>query len=130
MDDRMIFQELFDFWRLVVQCMIDKKDDFLELVSLRVGDKIAQMFPELDVSSTFVAVPNDVFLWPEQGDEEVPSFGISQRWYQKLLMFAKPASFDAGKKFNPFFILETYCYPFLKRAGATFLYRWISARFL
>jgi hypothetical protein len=110
--------------------LVDEKDDFLELVSFRVGDQVAEVFAEFDVSSTFVAVPDDVFLWPEHGDEKVTSFGISQGWYQELLVFAKPASFDAGEKFNPFFILETYRYPFLKRAGATFLYRRTSARFL
>jgi len=46
-------------------------------VSFGVGDQVAEVFTEFDVSSTFVAVPDDVLLWPEHGDEEVASFGIS-----------------------------------------------------
>jgi len=57
-------------------------------VSFGIGDQIAEVFAEFDVSSTFVAVPDDVFLWPEQGDEKVPPLGISQGWYQELLVFA------------------------------------------
>jgi len=111
-------------------CLIDEKDDFLEFVSFSVGDQIAEVFAEFDVSSTFVAVPNDILLWPEQSDEEVTSLGISQRWYQELLVFAQVASFETREKFYPLFILKTDRYPFFKSAGAIFLYLRISARFL
>ena len=77
MDDRMVFKEFFDFRCIMVQCLINEKDDFLELVSFGISDQIAEVFTEFDVSSTFVAVPDDVLLWPEHGDEEVTSFGIS-----------------------------------------------------
>ena len=88
MDERMVFQEFLNFRCIVGSCLVDEKDDFLELVPFGVGDQVAKMFAEFDVSSTFVAVPDDVFLWPEQRDEKVPSFGISQGWYQELLVFA------------------------------------------
>jgi hypothetical protein len=77
MDDGMILQELFDLWRLMVQCMINKKYDFFEPMSLGISDKITEMFAKLDVPSAFIAVPDDVLLWPEHGDKEVTSFGIS-----------------------------------------------------
>ena len=77
MDDRMFFKEFFDFRCIVGGCLVDEKNDFFELVSFGVGDQVAEVFAEFDVSSTFVAVPDDVLLWPEHGDEEVTSFGIS-----------------------------------------------------
>lgn len=75
-------------------------------MSFGVGDQVAEVFAEFDVSSTFVAVPDDVFLWPEQGDEKVPPLGISQGWYQELLVFAQIASFNTREKFYPLFILK------------------------
>ena len=88
MDDRMVFKEFFDFRCIVGGCMVDEKDDFFKLVPFGVGDQVAEVFAEFDISSTFVAVPDDIFLWPEQGDEKVPPLGISQGWYQELLVFA------------------------------------------
>jgi hypothetical protein len=106
MDDRMFFQELLNFRGIMGSCLVNEKNDFLKLVSFGIRDKIAEMFAEFDVSSTFVAVPNDVLLWPEQSDEEVASLGISQRWYQELLVFTQIASLNTWKKFYPLFILK------------------------
>jgi len=102
----MFFQELLNFRGIMGSCLVNEKNDFLELVSFGVGDKIAEMLAEFDVSSTFVAVPNDILLWPEQSDKEVASLGISQRWYQELLVFAQITSFNTREKFYPLFILE------------------------
>jgi hypothetical protein len=77
MDDRMVFKEFFDFRCVMVQCLVDEKDDFLEPVPFCIGDQVAEVFAEFGVSSTFVAVPDDVLLRPEHSDEEVASFGIS-----------------------------------------------------
>jgi len=75
-------------------------------VSFGIGDKIAEVFAEFDVSPSAKTVPDDIFLWPEQSDEKVPPLGISQSWYQELLVLAQIASFNTREKFYPLFILK------------------------
>ena len=38
------------------------------------------MFAKFDVSSSVEAIPDNVFLWPEECDEEVDSFVITECW--------------------------------------------------
>jgi len=91
-------------------------------------DDVVQVFSELDIPSTWEAIPHYFLFWPEERDEAVHSFGVAGCGDIESVALCCPATLDFWEKLNPFFILEGYGNALFLRAPATRLYCRISAR--
>lgn len=114
----MFVEELLDFWRLMIRSVINEKNNTFDVMSRRVRDKIAQVLAKLYVSSSSKQVPNDTFVWPEDGDKAIYSCVVAERWNVDDASFFCPTGFCFAEKFNPFFILKCEEDSFFKSAGA------------
>lgn len=88
----MFFEKLLDFGCSMIGCPIDKKDDFLDFVSLGVVYKVREMSPELDVSPSVETIPYDFLFWPEKRDKTIDSFCIAWSCDLYYLSFWYPSS--------------------------------------
>lgn len=122
-------EEFPDRRRIVVRSGINKQDDFLQTIPLRIGGKIRQVLAELDVPSARKAIRDYVLSWPEQGDETIYALCVAESRNKNVFAFPGPAAFRRRQEINPLLVLESDRYLFLKRADATRLYRRISALF-
>lgn len=74
----MFFQETSDFRCFVISCVVNKENYQFDLFSFSVSYEITEVFSEFYVPSFGEAVPDNFFVWPKHGNEEVSSLCVSK----------------------------------------------------
>lgn len=116
--NRMSFQEFLHLSRLVRRGVVYEQDYLLQTVPLCVCGDVGQVPPEFPVPPPLEAVPDNCFPWPEESNEAVDALCITKRRHSEPVALERPASLDLRQQLNPLLVLERYCDPFFKSAGA------------
>lgn len=115
----MFCEKLFHLRCLVVGCGVNKEDDFFQAVPLCVGNKVVEVFAELNISAAGKAVPDNAFLRPKKCYKTVHAISVAECGHKDGFPAGCPATFHAWQEFDPFLVLECNGYSFFKRADET-----------